>query len=136
MAALPLRQNLDKMKTKVLTAAVIFLLTTTSAFANGDKDKTKKNNKASDNTEMVSLTGTVVDKDTGEALAGVLVKLEETEASVYTDFEGNFELLVTPGSYKISTTMISYKTASNSFEAKSSGDQLKISLENLAAKNR
>lgn len=122
------------MKTKVLTAATVFLLAATTAFANGDKDKTKKKDKSSEKTEMISLTGTVVDKETGEALAGVLIKLEETETSVYTDFEGNFEFVVAPGSYNISTTMISYKTANSSFEARPSGDQMKIALENLAGK--
>ena len=134
MAAVPLRQNISNMKTKVLTAAIIFFLAATTAFATGDKDKTKKKDKSSEKTEMISLTGTVVDKETGEALAGVLIKIEETETSVYTDFEGNFELVITPGSYNVTTTMISYKTAKNSFEAKPSGDQVKIRLENLAGK--
>ena len=60
---------------------------------------------------MVSLSGQVIDNGTGETLAGVLVKIDESGKSIYTDFEGRFEISgLFPGSYSISTSLISYES--------------------------
>lgn len=57
-----------------------------------------------------SITGIVLDSTTGEALAGVEVRVEGTERKVYTDFDGKFVFEgIQPGSYKLSTSYISYK---------------------------
>lgn len=54
--------------------------------------------------------GKVIDKKTGEALAGVRVFVEGIEQVVYTDLDGNFELKnIKAGSYNISFNYISYK---------------------------
>ena len=56
------------------------------------------------------LSGKITDKLSGEELAGVLVRIEGTEESCYTDFEGNFKFAsVKPGDYKLNIEMISYK---------------------------
>lgn len=53
--------------------------------------------------------GCIVDKNTGEALAGVKVALANGSVT-YTDFDGNFSFNnVAPGKTAISASMISYK---------------------------
>ncbi len=59
---------------------------------------------------LISVTGQIVDKNTGEALAGVLLKIEESGSTLYTDFEGGFELTdIYPGKYNIKVSFISYR---------------------------
>jgi len=120
------------MKKKVILAAVLFAFLVTNAMATGDKNKDK--NKSTDGPAPVTLTGTVVDKSTGEALAGVLVKINETDTVVYSDFEGNFELLVLPGDYSLSATFISYETAKINMTANGSQNKMSISLDNVSKK--
>lgn len=56
------------------------------------------------------ISGKIIDKNSGEALAGVLVCIEETKENCYTDFEGNFYFnRVKPGEYKLNVEFISYK---------------------------
>lgn len=56
------------------------------------------------------LTGKITDKLSGEELAGVLVKIEGTDETCYSDFEGNFKFTaVTPGDYKLNIELISYE---------------------------
>lgn len=57
-----------------------------------------------------SLTGTIVDKISGETLAGVSVKLEGRDQIVFTDFDGNFSFEnLTAGDYELEVSMISYQ---------------------------
>ena len=57
-----------------------------------------------------SVSGKVLDKITGEALVGVKVSVEGSEKTVYTDFEGNFEIEnVRPGNIELTASYISYK---------------------------
>lgn len=57
-----------------------------------------------------SISGTVLDKITGEALVGVKVTVEGLEKSVYTDFDGNFQIEdIRPGSLVLTASYISYK---------------------------
>ena len=59
--------------------------------------------------KKVSIQGKVTDKNTGEALAGVLVYIKEINRSTYTDLEGRFSIPeVTPGTWNISLSYISY----------------------------
>ncbi len=124
------------MRTKVLTSAIVFLIAATTAFASGDKDKTKNSgkNKASETSELIAISGIVRDAETGEALAGVLVKIEETGTTIYTDFEGNFELMIAPGSYTLTTSMISYAAIKSPVEVKPAADIVTLKLENLSVK--
>ena len=122
------------MKTRVITAAVLFLMAVSTAMATGDKDKEKDKNRKADSKELISVTGTILDKETGEALAGVLVKIDETGTSVYSDFEGNFELTVIAGSYTVSTSMISYESAKVELNAASSEKNITVSLNNVSKK--
>lgn len=56
-----------------------------------------------------SLSGVVLDNETGEALAGVAICFEGSNETVYTDFDGNFKIAnVVPGNYNILSSYISY----------------------------
>ncbi|MBN2597304.1 carboxypeptidase-like regulatory domain-containing protein [Labilibaculum sp.] len=56
-----------------------------------------------------SLTGVVLDNETGEALTGVAIRFEGSNETVYTDFDGNFRISnVVPGNYNILSSYISY----------------------------
>ncbi len=56
-----------------------------------------------------SLSGVVLDTETGEALAGVAIRFEGSNKTVYTDFDGNFKISnVVPGNYNVLSNYISY----------------------------
>jgi hypothetical protein len=58
-----------------------------------------------------TLTGSVRDKLTQEALIGVSVKLENTELGAATDAEGNFRIAgIPPRSYNVSFSYLGYST--------------------------
>ncbi|PLX06685.1 MAG: hypothetical protein C0598_13530 [Marinilabiliales bacterium] len=77
-----------------------------------------------------NVSGTVIDKNTGEALAGVKVILSELNETAYTDFDGNFEFKnVRTGEYTINTELISYEKKSVKVDLSAKSD-LKIEVEN------
>jgi hypothetical protein len=57
-----------------------------------------------------TIRGTVYDDGTGETLPGVTIFIEETKSGAMTDLDGQFNLSVTPGSYKLRVSFISYET--------------------------
>jgi hypothetical protein len=62
--------------------------------------------------QKATIQGTVMDINTGEALVGVSVELENSGTKYYTDFEGNFEISdLDPGTYTIIASYISYKNS-------------------------
>lgn len=57
----------------------------------------------------LSISGKILDSNTNEPLAGVEVKLDGTNQSFYTDFEGNYKINnLTAGDYNINISYISY----------------------------
>ena len=64
------------------------------------------------------ISGKIIDKGNGEGLVGAAVVLEGTTRGVLTDIEGNFTLLVEPGTYTISISFISYETSKMQVVAK------------------
>ena len=80
------------------------ILMVTMLNANAEiKNAGNKNNKT-------VLQGVVTDRYSGEALAGVSVKLNETGEIAFTDFDGNFKFEnIEPGTYNISVSYISYQ---------------------------
>lgn len=96
-----------KMKNIILTIALSFLLGWTIA----------GNEISSDNgpvtpVQKVTLTGKVIDFNSGEALTGVEVSIEGTSLVTYTDFDGNFEIKdVVPGTYNLIASFISYRNS-------------------------
>ncbi len=76
-----------------------------------------------------SISGVVIDKETGESLAGVKIELEDKV--VYSDLDGNFEINnIVPGNYKINTSLISYNSESVEVDCKLKNKDLEIALDN------
>ncbi|PLX01250.1 MAG: hypothetical protein C0594_13595 [Marinilabiliales bacterium] len=97
-----------EMKTITFIAAVILTIGTTfSSFAENIKD----NNNSEAPVANAMITGKVVDQATGEALAGVAIKLNEDDVVVYTYFEGNFTIEnPAAGQVDITADFISYES--------------------------
>ena len=110
---------------------MMFLLISVVMMAN---DGNRKNSGKSAST--TSLEGRVIDKNTGEYLAGVAVKLEGSDKVVYTDFDGNFKFAsVKPGEYHVSANMISYKDNSENVKISLKDEnKIELQLETLSGK--
>lgn len=89
-----------------ILAVLIGLTLSFNVFADNEKnDKTVNESPAT----QTSLQGQIIDKTTGEALAGVTVVLDNG-TETYTDFDGNFVFPnVGPGKYQLKTSLISYE---------------------------
>lgn len=89
--------------------AIVFasILVFSLSYANSANNE---NGSAESSMVTTSVSGKVLDKITGEALAGVKVSVHGYDKSTYTDFEGNFEIDgVRPGNVELNTSYISYK---------------------------
>jgi hypothetical protein len=63
-------------------------------------------------TEVMFVSGTVVDKQNHESLGGVAVHVKGTDIIVYTDFDGNFFLPELPrGNYELEFNYITYSSS-------------------------
>jgi protocatechuate 3,4-dioxygenase beta subunit len=111
-------------KMTILLAAV--LIASFGSFATNNNNSTE-----AEAVRTVSLSGKVLDMITGEALAGVKVTVDETEDISYTDFDGNFTFdALIPGTYQLSTSLISYKSADHKFDVKNQGE-IEVKLEQI-----
>lgn len=120
------------MKTFLFTfSAVLFL--GLSSF-NGDK-KNKDKSSETHAAANTSISGVILDHNTGETLTGVEIKLNGNQAKTYTNFEGKFNFNgLKPGNYKVEASFISYqplvspniKVESNEFHA------LNLNLESVS----
>ena len=83
--------------------------------------------------QTISLTGKVIDFNSGEALTGVEIKIEGTDIKTYTDFDGNFKIEeVKPGNYNIIASYISYdKSLIENFKADIENNEVDIKLQSL-----
>lgn len=62
-----------------------------------------------------SISGVIEDEKTGEALTGVIVRLNGSDIKTYTDFDGKFVFnQVSPGDYSIEAKIISYQPVTRS----------------------
>jgi protocatechuate 3,4-dioxygenase beta subunit len=94
------------------------------------KESKNKNDAAADKTQLTAFNGKVVDQTTGEALAGVEVKLAGADKKAYTDFDGNFRFEeLKPGQYQVITSYISYEKASKEFKVDDKNNQVSIELQ-------
>ena len=114
---------------KKLALSILFVAFLGIAYADNEGNTST----ASESTpvKMVSLSGTVIDFQSGEVLTGVEVIVEGTDIKVYTDFDGNFEIEdVTPGNYNIIASYISYdKSLIENFKADSNHNEVDIKLQ-------
>ena len=94
------------MKRLVLSIAFV----TFSMFMFANIEGTENTKSAEQSAPAATLSGTVVDITTGEALTGVEVTIEGTDIKVYSDFDGQFSIKdLKPGEYNIVASYISYK---------------------------
>ena len=90
---------------RLATTLLIIVFATLTALADGENNKVtpKQNNNT-------TISGQVIDMNTGEALAGVEVVIKGTTLKAYTDFDGNFEVKnLQSGTYDLVVSMISYR---------------------------
>jgi protocatechuate 3,4-dioxygenase beta subunit len=82
--------------------------------------------------ENAVISGVVVDKNTGEPLAGVEVKILGSSEKVYTDFDGNFKFTnLSQGVYKIKIDYISYQHVEENVYATKEENPLKVELSSV-----
>lgn len=121
------------MKKTLLTLFVVTVFA--SAFATvSDKSENKgKTTELSVSSAVisVSITGKVIDLNSGEALAGVEVAIEGSSKKVHTDFDGNFKIEnLQPGAYNVIASFISYnKSFVEKLEVGKSNQPLNIKLQ-------
>jgi hypothetical protein len=90
-----------------LTVLIVLLSLNTIVLANNENDKNSTN---SAEVATTSVTGSVVDQNTGEELTGVKVQIEDIDVDTYTDFMGNFTLNnLKPGKYEVTVSYVSYE---------------------------
>ena len=84
-------------------------------------------------TTTSAITGTIVDKLTGEPLSGVEVILMDTELKAYTDLDGNFKLQnVFPGAHAIKIDYISYQGAVENIKVEAGNtEKIEVKLKNV-----
>ncbi len=105
--------------------AIISLLTF-SSFKNETPGNTNSNTKT-------TIKGTIIDKCTGECLAGVKVCLDGTNIITYSDFDGNFEFnqINKDKEYSITSTLISYRSNKYIKTEKNKQKNITIKLEHV-----
>ncbi len=99
------------MKKAILVLFGLLVFASNSSFASTEDKKDKQTEATAEAISSFStLTGKVIDKTTGEGLAGVSVKVEGTNIEVFTDFEGNFRLSnLSSDACQVSASYISYE---------------------------
>jgi hypothetical protein len=114
---------------KKIMLSIIFAAFIGLVFA--DNDGNKAETPANAPVENVTLSGNVLDFQSGEQLAGVEIQIEGTDLKTYTDFDGNFEFSgVKPGTYNLIASYISYKNSLvENFAAKDAKEELTIKLQ-------
>lgn len=101
---------------KIAIIALILSLTTLT-FA-GENEILSENHTKTELVKSCCIKGQVIDKDTGESLAGVVISTGDVK--VYSDFDGNFIIdNLTLGSHTLKCNMISYKEKTFSVESES-----------------
>jgi hypothetical protein len=105
---------------KAIFSVVVLAIFAGTILADGNDPVKGTNN-------VTKISGKVIDQSTGETLAGVKVFIEGTDNSVYTNFDGEFQInLDLNKSQEISIALISYEAKIVKIE--SPGD-LKINLD-------
>jgi protocatechuate 3,4-dioxygenase beta subunit len=116
-----------------ITTFIAALFVSLASFAGIDGSDNQKATTNDSNSATCMVRGTVVDKQTGDPLAGVTVTMENGQET-FTDFDGNFAFNnLKPGSYRIETSLISYENITfNNVRIDPDGTQrLSISLNTL-----
>jgi len=113
------------MKNSFIILTIVSLLIG-SAYADNKLAGEGKENPAT----YTSIKGIVLDKNTGEALAGVKVIVTDLDQEAYTDLDGKFEFKnLLKETYNIESEMISYEKQKLKVDLRIS-DNLKIVMKN------
>lgn len=112
-------------------AIITLIMTAFIGFVYADDEGSKSSEPAESPLQTVTLTGNVVDFNSGEVLAGVEVKIDGTDIKTYTDFDGNFEIPgVKPGKYNLIASYISYnKSLVENLECEKKENEVNIKLQ-------
>jgi hypothetical protein len=104
---------------KVFLSVLSFVLFTGVLMADGENPK-------KENSNVVSISGQVIDQITGETLAGVKLIIQGTNEVIYTDFDGEFQIRYDLNNKPdLTITLISYEGETIKLE---STENLKIKL--------
>ena len=88
--------------------------------------------KSEESKSTCALKGQITDKLNGEVLTGVAVRIAENNQVVYTNFDGEFVFEnLTPGTYTIETSMVSYKDENYAVNANKVDGSLDLQLETI-----
>ncbi len=74
------------------------------------------------------LYGNVKDSITNEVIPGAIIYIEGTNISTTSDFDGNFQLKIYPGKYKLVCSYITYITYTTNLIIKNDSTYLSIAL--------
>ncbi len=111
---------------------VLFVLVLALSIAQVRADEPVKDLSLAKATNQIE--GKVIDHLTGEALAGVTLKLSGSDQKTYSDLEGNFKFDgISTGTYDIEIDYVSYKDVTlKSVSTASSDVKIKVELESAA----
>lgn len=113
--------------------AIIFALSfVLTSYADNEGIKTlTRNSPEPAPIETTSISGTVLDVASGEALTGVEVSIEGTDIKTYTDFDGNYTIKnIAPGKYNLIASYISYnKSLVENLSVKKENEKIEIKMQ-------
>ena len=90
---------------KKIASLIVIIFSVSILFATNDNKQTDKSNKVN----LASVSGKVIDMETGESLAGACITINETGIKFYSDLDGNFSINdLNPGKYTITVSLVSY----------------------------
>ena len=115
----------------ILLSIVFVLLAGYIVAGNEGKEKIDSSTGKATPAQMISISGQVLDIQTGEVLTGVEVEIEGMDVKAYTDFDGNFTIdNITPGKYNLIASLISYKKSLlEDYNLDINSNHIKIKLE-------
>lgn len=112
-------------KTALILATLVLSVIFTGTYA----DKT-----GGEVPKTMTISGSVIDEASQEAIAGALVRIDGIEKEIYTDLDGNFTITgIAPDTYKIKCSMISYTECEKEIKFDQASEEIVISLQNVVA---
>lgn len=119
---------------KLATLIVIVIFSSAIVLAENSNEEKESAKKSESAVTTTSISGKVFDKISGEALTGVKVSIDGTENTVYSDFDGNFEISnIKPGNHKITASYISYKEKKESINVYiEKANNVQLAIENVS----